>query len=405
MVIEHYSPSVIYSSPTHVINWMRQRGFGANNLTQLHSGSGILASHLAWEDKQFHHHATAQPSEEPQVQRLPRKNIISESLNKADVEKTRSCSEKKKHLAKIQNTPRIAHINNASKRATFVEHTKTCKDKKADLYKTEMCRNWQEIGYCRYGKKCRYAHGYTELRAVKRHQRYKTEVCRTYHETGTCPYGVRCTFIHDEKSSANPNIVFLNGKKPNVEKGKIYNTNVVVGAHNAPSSPELSIDSTGSSTFLPSDQTVPSLDDISDSAYIYIANNAGLTAGLVARDQWHDLEDLNNVSITDSLIRDANRSESFENDSRENPDRTDEASSNFDRDQYNLPRTKSIDAIAPTLSDFFAKFSFEDGYQLHNKPFPKNATKDDTVKYISTRIASSDRFSWQTSDHRHVSIV
>lgn len=106
--------------------------------------------------------------------------------------------------------------------------------------------------------------------------------------------------------------MFLNGKKPNVEKGKIYNTNVVVGAHNAPSSPELSIDSTGSSTFLPSDQTVPSLDDISDSAYIYIANNAGLTAGLVARDQWHDLEDLNNVSITDSLIRDANRSESFE---------------------------------------------------------------------------------------------
>jgi hypothetical protein len=103
---------------------MRQRGFRANNLTQLHSGSGILASSLAWEDKQFHRHTTAQPSEEHQVQRLPRKNIISESLDKgtkqvfkqpfpylwldhtaltpttffhaAGVEKTRSCSEKSK---------------------------------------------------------------------------------------------------------------------------------------------------------------------------------------------------------------------------------------------------------------------------------------------------------------------
>lgn len=166
--------------------------------------------------------------------------------------------------------------------------------------------------HIRYGKKCRYAHGHAELRAVKRHQRYKTEVCRTYHETGTCPYGVRCTFIHDEKSSANPNIVFLNGKKPNLEKGKIYNTKVVIGAYNAPSSPELSIDSTGSSTFLPSDQTVPSLDGLSESANIFIANNTGLTATLVTREQWHDLEDFENVSTTGSFIKDTKRSESYE---------------------------------------------------------------------------------------------
>jgi hypothetical protein len=106
--------------------------------------------------------------------------------------------------------------------------------------------------------------------------------------------------------------VFLNGKKPNVEKGKIYNTNVVVGALNVPSSPDLSIDSTGSSTFLPSDQTVHSLDAISDSSNIFIANNSGLAASLMARDQWHDLEDLDNVSITDSFIRDANSREFFE---------------------------------------------------------------------------------------------
>ncbi|KAI9310530.1 hypothetical protein BX666DRAFT_2006811 [Dichotomocladium elegans] len=70
-------------------------------------------------------------------------------------------------------------------------------DKRLDLYKTEMCRNWAEMGYCRYGKKCRFAHGEQELRMVQRHVRYKTEICRTYHRTGTCLYGVRCTFIHD----------------------------------------------------------------------------------------------------------------------------------------------------------------------------------------------------------------
>ncbi|ORZ03696.1 hypothetical protein BCR43DRAFT_430227, partial [Syncephalastrum racemosum] len=69
-------------------------------------------------------------------------------------------------------------------------------DKKPELYKTEMCRNWTEMGQCRYGKKCRFAHGQHEMRQVQRHVRYKTEICRTYHRTGTCLYGVRCTFIH-----------------------------------------------------------------------------------------------------------------------------------------------------------------------------------------------------------------
>ncbi|KAI8145639.1 hypothetical protein BJV82DRAFT_491206, partial [Fennellomyces sp. T-0311] len=63
-------------------------------------------------------------------------------------------------------------------------------------YKTEYCRNWTELGQCRYGKKCRYAHGDAELRVVPRHSRYKTQICRAYHVDGACPYGVRCTFIH-----------------------------------------------------------------------------------------------------------------------------------------------------------------------------------------------------------------
>ncbi|KAI8977570.1 hypothetical protein BDF20DRAFT_820763, partial [Mycotypha africana] len=68
--------------------------------------------------------------------------------------------------------------------------------RKYKLYKTELCRNWQEMGNCRYAKKCRFAHGKEELRCVKRHAKYKTDICRTFHETGTCSYGVRCNFIH-----------------------------------------------------------------------------------------------------------------------------------------------------------------------------------------------------------------
>ncbi|CAO3629868.1 unnamed protein product [Cunninghamella blakesleeana] len=66
------------------------------------------------------------------------------------------------------------------------------------LYKTEYCRNWTELGYCRYGEKCRYAHGENELRATPRHVRYKTQICKAYHQQGECPYGLRCTFIHDD---------------------------------------------------------------------------------------------------------------------------------------------------------------------------------------------------------------
>lgn len=49
-----------------------------------------------------------------------------------------------------------------------------------------------------YGKKCRYAHGDTELRWIDRDSRYKTRICRAYHVEGTCLYGSRCTFIHND---------------------------------------------------------------------------------------------------------------------------------------------------------------------------------------------------------------
>lgn len=69
------------------------------------------------------------------------------------------------------------------------------------LYKTELCRSFEETGTCRYGNKCQFAHGKAELRPVARHPKYKTEVCKTFYTVGTCPYGKRCRFIH---TSAKP---------------------------------------------------------------------------------------------------------------------------------------------------------------------------------------------------------
>lgn len=78
-------------------------------------------------------------------------------------------------------------------------------------YKTEMCRSFAENGYCRYGDKCQFAHGLSELRATSRHPRYKTEMCKAFHSTGFCAYGARCNFIHkdadlDQVRSAAPQL-------------------------------------------------------------------------------------------------------------------------------------------------------------------------------------------------------
>lgn len=72
---------------------------------------------------------------------------------------------------------------------------------KQSLYKTELCRSYQETGTCRYGQKCQFAHGEHELRPILRHPKYKTEYCQRFAVQGHCPYGNRCRFIHPTKAS------------------------------------------------------------------------------------------------------------------------------------------------------------------------------------------------------------
>ncbi|CUS11887.1 unnamed protein product [Tuber aestivum] len=70
-------------------------------------------------------------------------------------------------------------------------------DKKTNaLYKTEMCRNWNEVGDCRYGRSCQFAHGQKELRAVPRHGQWKTKTCLAWLHGG-CTYGSRCCYAHE----------------------------------------------------------------------------------------------------------------------------------------------------------------------------------------------------------------
>lgn len=68
-------------------------------------------------------------------------------------------------------------------------------------YKTELCRSFAEVGSCKYGDKCQFAHGDEELRTIIRHPKFKTENCKSFHSTGFCPYGPRCHFIHNNDES------------------------------------------------------------------------------------------------------------------------------------------------------------------------------------------------------------
>ncbi len=46
-------------------------------------------------------------------------------------------------------------------------------NRKLSLYKTELCRSWEEKNTCRYGPKCQFAHGEDEVRKVQRHPKVK----------------------------------------------------------------------------------------------------------------------------------------------------------------------------------------------------------------------------------------
>ena len=64
-----------------------------------------------------------------------------------------------------------------------------------------MCKNWIEIGVCRYGNKCQFAHGDQELleKTQPTNAKYKSKICTTFQERLYCPYGKRCLFRHEDR--------------------------------------------------------------------------------------------------------------------------------------------------------------------------------------------------------------
>jgi len=78
----------------------------------------------------------------------------------------------------------------------------SCQKTDKTKYKTEMCKNWIEVGYCRYGSKCQFAHGDQELmgKQAPSNSKYKSKQCTTFQEKLFCPYGKRCLFRHEDRT-------------------------------------------------------------------------------------------------------------------------------------------------------------------------------------------------------------
>ena len=78
-------------------------------------------------------------------------------------------------------------------------------------YKTEMCKNFSEVGHCPYFEKCQFAHGSHELLetvpACKRF--YRTKPCKPFWEKGSCSYGFRCQFSHRMKPNYEERLMLL----------------------------------------------------------------------------------------------------------------------------------------------------------------------------------------------------
>ena len=72
--------------------------------------------------------------------------------------------------------------------------SKRSKDK-THLFKTEICKQFF-LGTCTY-ENCTFAHDNSELRPLQKPHNYKTVLCRDFAEKGWCKRGHRCNFIHE----------------------------------------------------------------------------------------------------------------------------------------------------------------------------------------------------------------
>lgn len=97
----------------------------------------------------------------------------------------------------IDFKPKRKVFTNAQERKEFVNQYKM-------KLKTELCKNFELRGFCKFGDNCSFAHGKHELQEKKHlHTKYKTKPCKEFHQMGYCSYGARCQYAHKEAFGVN----------------------------------------------------------------------------------------------------------------------------------------------------------------------------------------------------------
>lgn len=69
-------------------------------------------------------------------------------------------------------------------------------------YKTELCKSFINFSKCKYGYRCRFAHGLNDLISKKRKVKSSAE-CQAFVIVGFCKYGEKCELTHPEMQESD----------------------------------------------------------------------------------------------------------------------------------------------------------------------------------------------------------
>jgi butyrate response factor 1 len=96
-----------------------------------------------------------------QNEHTPKKSYDDDSYNRSAFE--------------IDVCPKKKKFQTPEERKVFVEEYRR-------KFKTELCKNWELRGSCKFGDKCSFAHGKHQLQSkTALHSKYKTKPCKQYH--------------------------------------------------------------------------------------------------------------------------------------------------------------------------------------------------------------------------------
>lgn len=113
------------------------------------------------------------------------------------------------HQSRLQMCRKHLDFERMASQDNKVDHGKnyhsnrkeSCGEETKVKFKTELCRNYEMEGHCKFGSKCSFAHGRDELQNKKHiNLHYKSKKCNKFFDQGFCEYGSRCQYLHKEDS-------------------------------------------------------------------------------------------------------------------------------------------------------------------------------------------------------------